>query len=324
MKFYFSLFFCLFFTQNNSFSQNDSTENVVLLSFDAYCVKNNITNSDTLKIGDTVLSDSVLIKKGGYLCLINEKGNLVEYKANEENEKYKIEYLEMDNLPLNTKRSRIEIANFWINSNTKQKREPYLFSNFSNICRMPSEIGILAESKTETLFDTTLIFVNYDYYKSTYEYKHRYDDEDTIFIPKNVRVEVTGIRNNLIYTSSLDSNFFVFTWDLVNKDATDKVNNIAIYRFFAQDNEGKELKSTTLVLKKKEQQLNSYQEYLKTDNTINFENFLKAILTSVTDEETIYFPTFHQKFIKKLPQNAHQKVPSTLRDFIDYFGVRIR
>ncbi|WP_338766638.1 hypothetical protein WAF17_04220 [Bernardetia sp. ABR2-2B] len=320
MKLRLTLFIFLLFITNKIFSQNDSIENVVLLSYDAYANKKNAANFDTLKIGDDI-KDSVLVQKGGYLCLMNEKGYLVEYHADKEDKKYKIKHTKNDNLSLNAHRSRIEVANFWININTNQERRPCLFSKTDIIHRYPNDISILAEIKSEILFDTTVIFLDYSFYKSTYEYQHRYDDEDTIFTPKNVHIEISDIRNNSLYKSSLDNNFFIFTWDLVNKDSSDR-NNIAIYKFVAQDNKGKELKSGTYVLREKRKELNTYEEYLTSDSNTNFDNFLKAILAA--NNNAIYFPTFRQKFMKDLPQNAHQSVPNTNYDFAVYFDFQIR
>ncbi|WP_375561279.1 hypothetical protein ACE193_01635 [Bernardetia sp. OM2101] len=135
---------------------------------------------------------------------------------------------------------------------------------------MPREIDVLAESKSIYLKDSLQIFV---------EYFEELLKENEEIKSNTLKVEIADLRQSIIYNQELDTNFFLLSWDKIDKEQT-----TILYKFSVQTTKNREIKSFYHVLQKAKQPLSYPQEYFKSKEKqlselfFNFCIFIKILI----------------------------------------------
>ncbi len=284
----------------------------VLLAYNAFN-----SDKDTLEIGDTLsynsenLNELIFLKENAYLALMNENGSILEWK-NKNAGSYKIEFDESDDGFNRIRRFMIKDFSYREKNIGKQDKKNIYFgmkkTGAVSCPPIPRGIDILAESKSSYLKDSLQIFIEYtdDYIKLK---------ENEKIDSSSLKIEIRDLRNNIIYSQKLDTTFFLFNWDDIDKDS-----DIVLYTFSIQTTHNTEYKSFSHIIKKQKKELIELEKYFQNKEKTAFGTFLQFLHSCEDSDLNIYSCQLYHNFLKELPKEAHSIIPSW-EDYKKYYDI---
>lgn len=291
----------LLFSISFSFAQN-STKARVLLAYNAFN-----SDKDTLQIGNTLSYNSdnknelIFLEETSYLALMNENGSILEWN-NREKGNYKIEFDESDDGFDEARKYLVKRFSFdAIYEQKENRKNPYSRMKKTGAISClprPDEIEILAEPKSNYIKDSLQIFV---------EYFEEYLREGEKIKSNTLKIEITDLRNNLIYSQKLDTTFFFFDWNNTAKD-----NSAIVYKFFSQTTKNRVFKSSNYVIKKYHKELPYQERYFQSQEKTAIGLFLQFLYSCEESELNIYSCQLYHEFLKQIPKEAHSIIKGFL------------
>ncbi len=335
MKLFLSTLLVFSIFSSTSFAQKAR----VLLAYNAFN-----SDKDTLQIGDTVSYNSenlngkenelIFLKENAYLALMNENGSILEWK-NKETGNYKIEFDESDTT-FNAVRKYIVRGSVLdrMYKNRDDKKYMYLGMSGTHITRcFPKEIRILAQPKSTYLRDSLKIFAR------ILEYSLREEEE---MKPNTLEIEIKDMRNSLITTHKLDTNFFVFNWNNlpnykktiitkqkvkgklrkqnIKEEIISKPSSLVIYSFSIQTNKGRKIESYACVLAEAKQPVSYQENYFQSKEQTTIGVFLQFLYSCKESDLNIYSCQLYHDFLEQMPKEAHSIVP-TWKEFKENYQI---
>ena len=123
------------------------------------------------------------------------------------------------------------------------------------------------------------------------------------------------MRNNIIYTQKLDTTFFLFTWDDIDKNS-----NVVLYTFSIKTTGNTEYKTFSYIIKKAKKELTELENYFQNKEKTAFGTFLQFLHSCEYSDLNIYSCQLYYNFLKELPKEAHSIIP-TWEDYKKYYGI---